>query len=337
MKFDAIIIGPSVIDLFIKTKQSKIIKDNDFTKNDGLAFPLGEKLTSNVFDTKTGGGGLNVANTFSNFGYKTKLITIVGKDDQKEIITKKISSLRNLSNNTIIIDDKKSTSTSCILLANNSERTIITNHNSCNKNLKIKKSLLQNLSTRLIFTSSLYGKKENWNAILSHKKKNPKTLWCANPNIQDLSYLKSNLNILKYIDCFFVNQEEASFLSGIDYKNEQKIFKFIDKYVKGICIMTKGTKGLSLSDNKHIYSCGIYKHAKEIDHTGAGDAFASGFSMMYLKTKEIEYSIKFGLANAANVVEKIGANTNILTPTSFNSKTWKKYFNKLKITKTKLC
>lgn len=337
MKLDAIIIGPSTIDTFIRTKQSKIIVDQNFTNNHGIAFPLGEKLTSNIYETKTGGGGLNIATTFSNFGYKTKLITVIGKDELGKIITNKIDSLRNLMTNTIIHDIKKPTSNSCILLANNSERTIISNHKSCNKNLKIKKSFLKDVRAQLIFTSSLYGKKTNWNNIINYKKSNPKTIWCANPNLADLTLLKNNLSILKYIDCFFINQEEASYLSNIDYNNELKIFKFIDKYIKGICVMTKGTKGLSLSDNKHIYSSSIYKHIKEIDHTGAGDAFASGFSMMFLKTKQIEYSIKFGLANAANVVEKVGANTNILTPTIFNKKTWKKHFNKLKITKTKLC
>ncbi len=337
MKFDALIIGPSTIDNFIRSKQSKVIKESDFLNHHALAFPLGEKVSSNIFETKTGGGGLNISTTFSNFGLKTKFITITGKDGLGDIISKKINALRNLTENIVTLDEKKPTPISCILLANNSERTIITKHNSCNKNLKIKRSFLKDIQTRLIFSSSLYGKKENWNALIGFKKKNPKTIWCAGPNIQDLLFLKNNLNILKHIDCFFINQEEASILSNIDYHDEPKIFKFIDKYIKGIFIMTKGRDGLSLSDNKHIYSCGIYKHAKEIDHTGAGDAFASGFSMMYLKTKQIEYSLKFGLANAANVVEKVGANTNILTPTAFNNKTWKKHFNKLKITKTKLC
>jgi sugar/nucleoside kinase (ribokinase family) len=172
--------------------------------------------------------------------------------------------------------------------------------------------------------------------LLSYKKENPKTIWCSNPNKQDLLFLRNNLSILKYIDCFFLNLEEASILSNLPYTKEKEIFKFIDKYVHGICIVSKGSKGLTASDGQTIYHCGVHKHIKLIDTTGAGDALSSGFALMYQKTKDIEYSLKFALANAGNCIEKIGGNTNLLTPTIFNNRTWKKHFNKLKIKKEKI-
>lgn len=336
MKFDAIAIGSSTLDFFVNSLESKIINEKSFIHKKGIAFPLGQKIEGNIFETKTGGSCLNVATTFSNFGYTTYVITIAGKDVNRKVIVDYIKSLKNVKKANIKADDKKISGFSCIILSNNAERTIIKNPKGCAQNLKINQKDLKNIQSKIIFSSSLYGKKDNWNTLLNYKKENPKTLWCSNPNTQDLKFLRNNLSILKYIDCFFLNLEEASILSNIPYQKEKKIFQFIDKYINGICIMSNGAKGLVASDNKYIYYCDSYHHIKLVDTTGAGDALASGFSLMFQKTKDIEYSLKFALANAGNCIEKIGGNSNLLTPTIFNNKSWKKYFNKLKIKKEKI-
>lgn len=321
MKLDAIVIGSSTLDFFVNSLESKIISEKSFINKKGIAFPLGQKIDGNIFETKTGGSCLNVATTFSNFGYKTHVLSIVGKDTNRKDIfdfTKKLKNVKKISFKT---DDKKITGFSCIILSNNAERTIIKNPKGCSSNLRINQKDIKNTKAKLIFSSSLYGKKDNWNTLLNYKKNNPKTLWCSNPNKQDLNFLKNNLSLLKYIDCFFLNLEEASILSGIDYHKEKEVFKFIDKYIHGICIMSNGSNGLVASDGKNIYTCEAYKHIKLVDTTGAGDALASGFALMYQKTKDIEYSLKFALANAGNCIEKIGGNSNLLTPTIFNNRT----------------
>jgi len=337
MKFDAIVIGSATLDFFVSSLSSKIINENSFINKKGIAFPLGQKIDGNIFETKLGGSCLNAATTFSNFGYKTHIISTVGKDNNKKIIHDYIKSLKNNKKTTLKIDTKKITDFSCIILSNNAERTIIKNPKGCSQNLKINQKDLKNSQAKLIFSSSLYGKKNNWNTLLNYKKANPKTLWCSNPNKQDLIFLRNNLNFLKYIDCFFLNLEEASILSNLDYRKEKEIFQFIDNYIPGICIISKGSRGLVASDGKCIYTCDIYHHIKLVDTTGSGDALASGFSLMYQKTKDIEYSLKFALANAGNNIEKIGGTTNLLTPTIFNNRVWKKHFNKLKIKKEKIC
>jgi len=337
MKLDAIIIGSSTLDFFVNSLESKIISENSFVNKKGIAFPLGQKIDGTIFETRTGGSCLNVATTFSNFGYKSHIITIAGKDINRKVILDAIKKTKNIKKATVKTDDKKITGFSCIILSNNAERTIIKNPKGCSSNLRINQKDIKNTKAKIIFSGSLYGKKENWNTLINYKKENPKTIWCSNPNSQDLIFLKNNLQILNHIDCFFLNLEEASILSNIPYTKEKEVFKFIDKYIKGICIMSNGAKGVVASDNNYIYRCDAYKHIKLIDTTGAGDALASAFSLMFQKTKDIEYSLKFALANAGNCIEKIGGNTNLLTPTIFNNRSWKKHFNKLKIKKEKIC
>jgi sugar/nucleoside kinase (ribokinase family) len=161
MKFDAIVIGSSTLDFFVNSFDSKIIVEKSFINKKGIAFPLGQKIDGNIFETTTGGSCLNVATTFSNFGYKTYTITIVGKDVNKLVIKNYLKSLKNIKKITTKIDDHKITGFSCIILSNNAERTIIKNPKGCSANLKVNQKDIKNHQTKIIFTGSLYGKKDN--------------------------------------------------------------------------------------------------------------------------------------------------------------------------------
>jgi sugar/nucleoside kinase (ribokinase family) len=161
MKFDAIVIGSSTLDFFVNSFESKIIIEKSFVNKKGIAFPLGQKIDGNIFETKTGGSCLNIATTFSNFGYKTHVLTIVGKDINKKVISEYIKTLKNVNKSTVKLDTKKITGFSCIILSNNAERTIIKNPKGCSSNLRINQKDIKNSKAKIIFSSSLYGKKEN--------------------------------------------------------------------------------------------------------------------------------------------------------------------------------
>ncbi|KKU37797.1 MAG: PfkB family kinase, nonfunctional [Candidatus Azambacteria bacterium GW2011_GWF2_46_32] len=130
------------------------------------------------------------------------------------------------------------------------------------------------------------------------------------------------------IDVLILNREEGAKLTGIDYKEEKKIFAALDKVINGIVVMTEGPKGAIVSDGKRIYRAGTYKEKKVVDRTGAGDAFGSGFVSGLIQTGDIEYAISLGSANGTSVVEHIGAQPGILTKTQFRQR-----FKKLKMEK----
>ena len=97
--------------------------------------------------------------------------------------------------------------------------------------------------------------------------------------------------------------------------------------------MTKGPKGVIVSDGKYIYSAGTFKEKKYTDRTGAGDAFGSGFVSGLMRTGKIEEAIRLGTANGTAVVEEIGAKNGLLTKSRFEKESrWRNF----KITKTKL-
>jgi len=124
----------------------------------------------------------------------------------------------------------------------------------------------------------------------------------------DIDLLKS---LLPKIKILIVNQEEASQITGVDYKNEKEIFKKFDELVPGIAVMSKGPEGVAVSDGQNIYRAGIPK-SDYIDRTGAGDAFGAGFVSVIVRGGTIEEAIQLGTANATAAIQQVGAKNGLL-------------------------
>ncbi len=78
--FDVITFGSATRDLFLKSKDFKILKSNKFITGQGLCFNLGSKIYLDDLFFATGGGGTNTAATFVRQGFKTAYVGIVGRD-----------------------------------------------------------------------------------------------------------------------------------------------------------------------------------------------------------------------------------------------------------------
>jgi sugar/nucleoside kinase (ribokinase family) len=130
------------------------------------------------------------------------------------------------------------------------------------------------------------------------------------PGRQQLSSNKIK-EALEKSDITVMNQKEASLLTKISCDKEKNIFKKFDQWTKGICIMTKGINGVSVSDGEFLYKAKSLK-TKVKDETGAGDSFASGFVAEYIRSNDITSSIQFAMANSSANLEKIGANDGLL-------------------------
>jgi len=160
------------------------------------------------------------------------------------------------------------------------------------------------------------------------KKNNIKVM--ANLGLPQIKMKKKELKpILAKIDILNLNQEEASLLTGVSFQKEKQLFKKLDEMIKGVAIMTKGEKGVVVSDGKHIWSAGS-PNALVIDFTGAGDAFGSGFLSGFIKTNHVSYAIQLGIANAVSCIQKIGAKNGLLGAIS------KKDLSKIKVKKQRL-
>jgi len=321
--FDVITFGSATRDLFLQTKDFKIIKHKEFITRKGLCVGLGSKFHLDELVFATGGGGTNVAATFAKQGLKTAYIGKVGKDSGGSIIKKELKKLG--VQNFIKEDENKKTAYSIILSTGLKGRSILIYTGACYF-LKKTEIPFDKLKAKWIYIAGLSGEYSKLLLpIVNFAKKNNFKI-ALNPGRFQLKLgLYGLKNVLSAVDVLFLNQEEAARLTGLPYKKEKAIFKKLDQTVKGITVMTKGPKGVIVSNGKFLYKAGIFKEKEHLDRTGAGDAFGSGFIAGLLKTSKIEEAIRLGSANGSSIVEHFGAKSGILDEKEFENKKWKDF------------
>ncbi len=333
--FDIITIGTASRDVFLTSPFFKVLRD---PKHWAQCLALGGKIEVDKLIFTTGGGATNAGVTFSRQGFKTATLVRIGKDEASRAILEEFH--KEKITPLAVSDKNQTTAYSVILLTPSGERTILV-HRGASDDLKIKEIPFKKLNCRWAYISPGNIPHPVIEKLFNHFSKN-KTLIAFNLSRcfleMGIKKLKPLLNKTKVV---ILNREEASYLTGIDYKKEKEIFKKLDKEIDGIAVMTQGNKGVLVSDGKNIYKTGIFK-GKLVDRTGAGDAFGSGFvsglMRKNLKPKTqnpkpiIEYAIRLGSANATSVIEKIGAKKGIISKYAFgNNPRWRSL--KIKIVK----
>jgi sugar/nucleoside kinase (ribokinase family) len=122
---------------------------------------------------------------------------------------------------------------------------------------------------------------------------------------------KALLRLLKEIDIYVANDQEARDLSG--ESNLIKAAKRLRSFGPPMILIKKGEHGVLFYCDKFVFSIPAYPTDKVVDPTGAGDTFAGGF-MGYLakieKTDQgsIKKAIAYGTISASFNVEGFGVN-----------------------------
>jgi sugar/nucleoside kinase (ribokinase family) len=122
---------------------------------------------------------------------------------------------------------------------------------------------------------------------------------------------KALLRLLKQVDIYVANDQEARSLSG--ESNLIKAAKCLYSYGPGMILIKKGEHGVLFYSSKFIFSLPAYPTDKVIDPTGAGDTFAGGFMGYLTKAKKINETILrkaivYGTVAASFNVEDFGIN-----------------------------
>ncbi len=309
--YDVITFGSATWDIFLRPKKFQVVKSKKFITGKGICFNLGSKVDVEDIYFSSGGGGTNTAATFSKQGFRVAYCATVGEDiSGREIIEE----LEELGVNTrfVLKTKEKSTNHSVILNIPGQDRTILVYRGAsellCDKDIPWEK-----LKAKWFYLAPLSGKlckiTEN---IINFAYRN-KIKIAFNPGNCQLTLPSKTLKrILKKVDVLILNQEEASSLTKISYKEEKRIFKKIDELCPGVAIMTKGPKGVVISDGKHLYWAKAPK-TKVVDRTGAGDSFGSGFVSGFIKSRgNIKFAFQLAMANGSSCLEKWGAKRGLL-------------------------
>lgn len=305
-RYDIITYGSATWDIYVSPEKMKIISSDDFISGRAIAFNLGSKINLKKTQFSIGGGGVNSAFTFKRQGFKVAYSGCVGDDVMGNQI---IERLKKIKIETKLIQKTNKASTNCSIIYNilGEDRTIM-NYRGASEylnNIKFKKA-------KWYYIAPLSGKIAKLTQEIVDFAHNNNIKIAFNPGNSQLTLPKNKLNeIIDKVDVLILNQEEASILTKIDYKKEEKIVKKLKELHKGITVMTKGERGVTIIDNKVVYNKAS-KVVKAVDKTGAGDAFGSAFVSGLIKFNDIQKAMDLGLRNSISCIKKQGSTNGLL-------------------------
>ena len=326
---DIITFGSATWDIFLKVGKNHLVMDKRFPSGSGVCFGLGSKIDIGDMYFSFGGGGVNAAFTFKKQGFDVAYCGSIGNDiPGKEIIAE----LKRMGIETSFIQkDGRPTNNSVIFNASKEERTVLA-YRGASELLNKKDIDWKRMNASWFYLAPLSGKLRNITEdIVDFSKKNNIKVAINLGNSQIALGEKKLQKILKKVDILLLNQEEASLLTGVEFKEEVEIMKELDRVHPGINAVTRGGRGVLVADGEYIYDATSPK-TKVIDKTGAGDAFGSGFVSGLIKSKnDIDWSIRLGTSNAIACMQVKG-----IEGLLDQSDDFMKIGRKIKIKKTKL-
>ena len=141
------------------------------------------------------------------------------------------------------------------------------------------------------------------------KMHSPKLVGLDSMNYWINTKRKELVKLLKHINIYVANDQEARILSG--ESNLIKAAKYLSSLGPRMVLIKKGEHGVLFYNKKFIFSLPAYPVEKVIDPTGAGDTFAGGF-MGYLtkavkvNSLAIKKALAYGTVAASFNVEDFG-------------------------------
>lgn len=324
--FDIITFGSASQDVYLESKNFLPLKGKNFKSGKGICFNFGSKIELEKAMFFSGGGGTNTAATFANLGLKTAYCGMVGNDCFGDVIINELKAM-NIDISLVQRTKAQKTNISFILNYPGADKSIMVYRGASDilQENNIPWAKLKN--TKWFYLAPFSGKLAGLTGKLIDYAKANKIKVAFNPGYKQLVSLNRKC-FLKKVDILIINKEEASLITKLSYNKEIEIFKKMDKFVPGICVMTKGKDGAVVSDGEYIYSAKSMSK-KVVDTTGAGDSFGSGFVSGIAKTNDIVFSIQLGMANSAANLAKFGAKDGLLK--------LRQKFEKVEVTKNALC
>lgn len=322
-KYDIISIGDATQDNFLFIHEASVFCDKN-EENCQLCFPYGEKIPVEKFEQSLGGNAANTGVGLSRLGLSTGLLTVLGEDDRATWI---YDSLSKEGIDLDLVEFDKRRSNFSVILNFKGERTILVYHEPGGDFQG------EIPSTRWIYLTSssgidstaMYGRVLE--AVVKNNIKvsfNPGTHECKKGG----EHLRS---VFEKCEIVVVNKEEAEWLvrdshsggasdTGTDsgqarmtaVYNENKnkymgeLLGKLHSFGQKTTVVTNGRDGAWGLDGSKRYFLPILE-VPITDPTGAGDSFSAAVTAALFYGKTLGEAMRWGMANAASVVTKVGA------------------------------
>lgn len=297
-------IGEATLDSFMFIHEANVHCTIDKKKCE-FCVNYADKILADDLVFSVGGNAANTAVSFARLGLHSQLFSIRGDDWLGKQIESTLTK-ENIDQKYIVVEPGPSSYASAIVFQG--ERNEVIYH------VPHEYYLPDFEPVDWVYLTSM-GKafKTAYDKAITFVKEN-KIKLSFNPGSNQLKAgLESLKPILKETTCLFVNVEEALLLTELPITPSiRELSEKLYDLGPDIVTLTDGANGAYAFDGRQLLFCDIFP-AKVVERTGAGDSFAAGFTAAMLQGEDISEAMRWGMANSAGVVSKIGPEAGLLT------------------------
>jgi ribokinase len=299
---DIITIGNALIDSFLSVHDENL--HTRINKGDNEAcFRLGEKILLDNADFQLGGNACNVGVGLAKAGFSTQLFAEIGEDAFGDMIIKGLTE-KHVETDAVL---RKGESSFAIGVNFQGDRTLFVHHIEREHNFPF-----ENLTSRLVFLTSLGTKWHHVYKSVAEKKKTANFLLAVNPGTPQIAEGRTGIvDALEVSDILFVNKEEAQAILSTTEEDNDRLLSLLHSLGPKIAVLLDGEEGSFVQDAENTYHLPA-KKCDVVEKTGAGDSWATGFLAAHLTEKDIPTSMQWGNANAVSVIGKVGSQAGLL-------------------------
>lgn len=302
--FDILSVGDATLDTFVKIKEANVLCTLEREKC-MLCLNFADKIPIERLEQKVAGNALNNAVGAARLGLRAALYTVIGNDDTGRKIMNKME--KEKISQKYVITQRNSSSNYSVVLNFKGERTILVYHH------PRAYSLPKIDHPKWVYYTSVWarGAGKLKSQLIKYIKQKENFL-AFNPGTHQIKEgLRALQPMFKVTNVLFVNKEEAQAIVG-DHNDMKRLMKELKKHVSARLVITDGDKGSYTYDGEKCYYLPKFS-AKVVEKTGAGDAYATGFVAALYYKKPAREAMRWGSANSASVIEKIGPQDGLLS------------------------
>lgn len=311
-QYDFVAIGDLVVDAFIElSKEDADVSIDLDTGKQTLHMPFGQKLPYNdVVVVNAVGNSPNAAVSAHRLGLQSALIASVGHDRYG---TDCLETLRDEGVHTeyVKVHEGKKTNYHYVLQYG-PERTILIKHE------KFPYILPDfELPPRYIYFSSIgeHGLEHHFE-VARYAKAHPETKIVFQPGTFQIKLGAEKLKELYEVtEIFFCNKEEAQLILQTTEQHLPTLLRELKELGPKFPVITDGPQGAYvLDENDKTWHMPMYPDpVPPISRTGAGDAFASTFTVALALGLTPAEALSWAPINSMSVVQHIGAQKGLLS------------------------
>lgn len=307
MQYDFVAIGDITTDAFIKLKDAEELMDHGVRE---LCVRFGDKVPyEEVTEIRAVGNAANAAVAAHRVGLNSALVAWVGNDGHGKETLETLRS-QGVSDEFMTTEDGKQTNYHYVLMYG-PERTILIKHEhfTCH---------LPNFSEppKYLYFSSIADNSEPFHhEVAAYVAAHPETKLVFQPGTFQIKLGADTLkDIYAVTEIFFCNKEEAQTILKSTETDVKKLMEGIRALGPKVVVVTDGPKGSNILDDSGAWHVPMYPDpAPPVSRTGAGDATASTTVAYIIKGMQPKDALLRGIINAASVVQKVGAQTGLMS------------------------